>query len=845
MNDILFGNNNRPIIKKLSSRCFQQNKSRNCIAALAIFLTTLLICTIFLIGGSYIASWELLQAQTRGTTGHATLNAPSAEQYETLALSEEISSVGLRGDVFLPSLVTADFDVNGSALFYGFRFYNAVEWENHRVPVLENINGAYPQSAGEIMVPTWVLEKWGVTEPYIGMELPFVYQNGSMPEAERKTFRLSGWFDEFDYVGDGNIAYLLVSEMFCDEVGFDLWNAAETKADMRFANTRDVTKTAASIENDLHLRAGQTLSVDPALLDGSNSLSTIAICAALGLGIVLCGYLLIYNVFYISVSNDVRFYGQLRTIGTTSAQIGKIIAWQAVRIACLGIAAGLLGSYALSHFVIPMALRTLTEASTGITVTQRPIIYIGAALFSFVTVLLSIRKPIRIAKKVSPIAALHYQNEASDIRPSLRSRHFSASGMAWRNLQRSRKKSILTVLSIFLGITACLFITLFIRSMDTDNFIGSTMEHDIELINQTLVLGYRGEQEQLFDDDFFRALDQIEGVGSISAQREQTILPEYSEDVFYPYVLDRNQSRGMEAPDSNYYKQYPSRFYTQLVSIGAEKLKEYIVSNGMDYEGFEHGDYGLIATDKPELFPDDMVLRFQRGQISNYEAVADGDLLELPIGGYLPGSYYGGLSSDAPYVFVSDAGMERIAPNAYISRLGIDVDSTNEKQVISNVRELCNQTGAVSLTSKAEQMEGLHSAKITLYTIGGGIAFVLAFIGIINFANIMFTNIESRRHELSVMESIGMTQKQCRRMLQMEGFWYAAISIALCLTIGNILLLSAFKVFKGVVEYAVFSFPFFMLAVLVAVLLAFCWFIPLLFVNRMMKATTVERLRMS
>ena len=169
MNDILFGNNNRSIIKKLSKRSFQQNKIRNAIAALAIFLTTLLICTIFLIGGSYISSWQLQQEQTRGTTGHATLNAPSLEQYEILAASAEIDSVGVRADVFLPSFVHADFDTNGAGLFYGLRFYNTSEWENHRVPVLENIDGSYPSSADEIMVPTWVLEKWNISEPYIGM----------------------------------------------------------------------------------------------------------------------------------------------------------------------------------------------------------------------------------------------------------------------------------------------------------------------------------------------------------------------------------------------------------------------------------------------------------------------------------------------------------------------------------------------------------------------------------------------------------------------------------------------------------------------------------------------------
>ena len=313
--------------------------------------------------------------------------------------------------------------------------------------------------------------------------------------------------------------------------------------------------------------------------------------------------------------------------------------------------------------------------------------------------------------------------------------------------------------------------------------------------------------------------------------------------MFYSYILDKYQSQGMEAPGTNYYGQYPNRFYTQLVSIEAEKLKDYIAQNGMDYEGFYNGDYGLLVAARPELFPGNPVVRFQCGKISEFEAVADGDLLELPIGGFLPSSYYGGLSTDAPYIFVSDAAMGRISPDAYISQLGLDVNSAHEKQVVSSVRELCDQAGAISLTSKAELSEGLHSAKMTLYTLGGGIAFVLAFIGIINFANIMFTNIEARRHELSVMESIGMTKKQCRRMLQMEGFWYAVISLALCLTVGTVLLFGAFQAFKGVVEYAAFSYPIWMMLVLAAILLAFCWFVPLLLVNRMMKNTTVERLR--
>ncbi len=505
------------------------------------------------------------------------------------------------------------------------------------------------------------------------------------------------------------------------------------------------------------------------MLDSNSHLQAIVLCIVLGFCIALCGYLLIYNIFYISISNDIQFYGQLRTIGTTSIQISKIISKQAIKLACLGIVAGLLTSFVLSHFIIPAALRTLTETNSGITVVQQPIIYLGAAIFSLIMVFLSVRKPIQIAKKVSPVTSLHYQSEIGKSKSQLKSRHFSAWRMALRNIQRTKKKSILAVLSIFLGITSCLIVTLLIQSMSADNFVDYEMEYDIELTNQTLALGYNGKQSQLFDEKFINELTSIDGVSKISLQKEQTIMPEYSKDVFYPYIQDKYQSQGTEAPDTDYYEQYPTRFYTQLVSIEADKIKDYITEKGMDYEGFYQGQYGLIACDTPELFPDNMTLHFQTGQLNQYKVIPNDKSMEIPIGGFLPSSYYGGLSSDAPYVFVSDAGMEKLAPEAYISSLGIDVTSSNEKMALSDIRELCSQSGKISIISKTELIEGLHSAKITLYTLGGGIAFVLAFIGVLNFANIMFTNTKARKHELYVMESIGMTKKQCRRMLQMEG----------------------------------------------------------------------------
>ena len=74
MNDILFGNNNRPIIKKLSRRYFKASKSRNIIAIVAIILTTVLFTTIFTLGFCLIDTVPDQSIRRMGGDGQALLN---------------------------------------------------------------------------------------------------------------------------------------------------------------------------------------------------------------------------------------------------------------------------------------------------------------------------------------------------------------------------------------------------------------------------------------------------------------------------------------------------------------------------------------------------------------------------------------------------------------------------------------------------------------------------------------------------------------------------------------------------------------------------------------------------
>ena len=106
-----------------------------------------------------------------------------------------------------------------------------------------------------------------------------------------------------------------------------------------------------------------------------------------------------------------------------------------------------------------------------------------------------------------------------------------------------------------------------------------------------------------------------------------------------------------------------------------------------------------------------------------------------------------------------------------------------------------------------------------MYILGGGVGLVLALIGILNFINVMCTGVMVRKMEFAMMESVGMTKKQMRRMLILEGLDYAIITAFLVATLGSAVTLGIFRLFQKQADYAVFTFPF--LPMVTAMLIVF------------------------
>ena len=98
----------------------------------------------------------------------------------------------------------------------------------------------------------------------------------------------------------------------------------------------------------------------------------------------------------------------------------------------------------------------------------------------------------------------------------------------------------------------------------------------------------------------------------------------------------------------------------------------------------------------------------------------------------------------------------------------------------------------------------------------GSISAVLLLAGFTNYFNVMVTGILARKKELKIMESVGMTEKQKRTMIQAEGGYYCLFTVGLLLTVGMGILLMIRYYMEQKLSYFKFTWPISWILLLIA-----------------------------
>jgi len=822
---MMFPNDNKAAVSKLIRKSLKANRSRNRYVVLAIFLTTWLITSVFSIGMSYVKSFEAQAQKMQGTTADAALTNPTAEQLERLKSSSTVSAVGLEVPVarWIPDGQDPDLEAS-------FSWYDETEWDRMKSPLMGKSSNGYPQERNEVVLPSWMLDELGISEPKVGMPVPLSYAAGPDGDARTDEFILSGWYTDYPHLA-GRPGKVVVSRAFADEVRGGTAPGAGAVASVAFKNGRSVAAATDRLAEQLSLKPEQ--SFDAINRSEGNSQDRIWTYAGMG-GIVAfvmySGYLLIYNVLYVSVSTDTKQYGLLKTIGATQRQIRRIVRGQANRLALTGIPIGLAAGALTSFVAVPMALRTFS-LETGVEVSFHPAIFGGAALFAWLTTLAGGRKPARIAGRISPIEATKYVRASRKRGKSGGKLH----RMAFRNLFRDRKRAATVFLSLFLGMTTFLTVNTLVLSMDTDNFVDTYVGNDFELENKTMGFGYEGEPKQAITEELRKEIAGTDGVTDVRTTYVQWASLGYSAEVFGAYMDEFSRRNGFERPTDEELSKNKEGFNGFAVGVDSRYVEELNkeLETPIDLERFERGEIALLNT--PNV---------KQGERFTLGVPGDSAEREFEVGGTVPPQFQVPFGSFAPNVYISEKAMEEWLgrePTAY--RTAIQAEEGKQEQILGKLENLIANDNDLKLSSKLDWAEQLRSAKIVFYILGGAVTLILACIGILNFVSTMFTSVIVRKQEFAVMESIGMTRKQLRKLLLWEGTGYAAISLLLISTLGTLISFGAYKLFSQEADYAIYTFPTVPLLIAFALILAACWTVPVLAFNRFKNASIVERLR--
>ena len=124
----------------------------------------------------------------------------------------------------------------------------------------------------------------------------------------------------------------------------------------------------------------------------TDSSQTIMMMAVGIIFILVAGYLIIYNIFKISIEKDIRLYGQLKTIGTSPKQIRYMVNRQGLMLSIVGIPIGLILGWLLGNGLLPLVMAS-TSYSESVFIKPNVWVWLFAAAFTLLTVRISCSRP--------------------------------------------------------------------------------------------------------------------------------------------------------------------------------------------------------------------------------------------------------------------------------------------------------------------------------------------------------------------------------------------------------------------------------------------------------------------
>lgn len=856
---------NRKVIRTLSYRTMREKKWKNLIAILAIALTSVLFTALFTVGGSMLTSFQESTFRQIGTSAHGGYKYLSMQEFEQIKAAggfRDISCDIVAGFACNPELNAIQTEVRWAQ-------DQAAKW-SYCYPQ----EGRMPQEINECAVSSKVLEALKIPLA-VGEKVPlniFTHDENGQEKILEEEFVLSGFW----YSNDASHAEeLWISRSWLEEnvsllqenynelarEGKHIYADGTIQAAVRFDSSFDLETQMQALTDRAGFSEDEVrISVNWGYATSSVDLTT----ALLGIGIlgviILSGYLIIYNIFYINVTADIRYYGLLKTLGTTGRQLRRMVRGQAFLLSAAGIPIGLLTGWFVGTGMLP-ALYAALETGGVRNISVNPLIFALSAVFSLFVVYLSCIRPCRLASRVSPIEAVRYVENIRYKKKERKSARLSMARIAAANMGRNKRKTTLVVVSLSLSLillngTYCL-----VRGFSFDRYVAQYLLKDMQVSHfSALNLSARERDYQALTSQILEELEEIPGVESAS-----TVKNTYGTMELTPEMLKRYGEFYRSPEMQNDHGSWVSQLVDQAQETGEinttnfsldEELLPYLeaLEGELDLGKFSRGGYAILISDHYSGWAPGSV--GERVCVRGYRRATepDGDPIpgpekELEILAVADFPYSLGTRSwtlgNATLVICEKDFQELYQPEGALHAC-LDIREGMEEQAARAIDEwITSQHPELALTSKESLRKEFAQETNMFSVVGGMLAFILAVIGVLNLINAMITGILARKQEFAMMQAVGMTGRQLETMLTMEGLWYGILTLAVAATIGSVISYGLIYMLGRNMAFFEWRFHILPLAASVPVLGLLSAAIPVACYHAFCKKSIIERLRLA
>ena len=553
----------------------------------------------------------------------------------------------------------------------------------------------------------------------------------------------------------------------------------------------------------------------------------------------------IKNSFDISVTERIKEYGELSSVGATKKQIRKSVYYEAFILGLIGIPLGILSGLFASYILLMISNYLLRDAFIeGLTLrfSFSILAILFAVILGIITILLSSFRSAFKASKIMPITAIR---NSSDIKinpkklktPKFISKLFGVGGeISYKNLKRSKKKYRTTVISIVVCTSVFIALSSFI------NYAFKVVGLDYDSYNYNL-------EVHIYDENVEGVNDKIEEIKNIEDIKEIAVtdyaspkivgLNEYYTKEYLNYVAKKNEVSveiiGDEEDDADTY------LFTYLVDDAY--FKKYTKSLGLNYNNVKDkyiliNNFYYLDSDENKYYEINKFNFKDNTNLTMYENDTSYDINIAKVTDKVP--IFIGKKHFEVYLIGNAEAHQELADSTYYRNIYINSDKT--AQVEKEIEDILKDYEYAS-NNIADTLKQMHSLFLLVAIFLYGFITVIALIGITNIFNTITTNMDLRKREFAILKSIGMTKKEFNYMVRLESLFYGLKSLLIGIPLGIILSYLIFKAINNGEYVMVYEIPY--LAILIVCVVVFFLLDILMHysLSKINKQNTIETIR--